>query len=103
MRYHKISKLEDPGLHYMTFLQLYISWRNREDLKRDCSTYAEKFRLVKDDTMKNIEKHDAFYGKFDSDDLLDEVLDGVDHDLLYEYEEDNGIVIMVCLVLICSI
>ena len=103
MRYHKISKLEDPGLYYMTFLQSYISWRNEEDLKRDCSTYAEKFRLVKDDTMRNIEKHDAFYGKFDLDDLLDEVIDEVDHDLLYEYEEDNGIVIMVCLVMICSI
>ena len=54
MGYHKISKLEDPGLRYMTFLQVYISWRNEEDLKRDCSTYAEKFRLVKDDLLDEV-------------------------------------------------
>ena len=36
--------------------------------------------------MRNIEKNDAFYGKFDLDDLLDEVLDGVDHDFLDENE-----------------
>ena len=40
--------------------------------------------------MRNIEKNDAFYGKFDLDDLLDEVLYGVDHDFLDENEEDNG-------------
>ena len=38
----------------------------------------------------NIEKLDAFYGKFDLDDLLDEVLDGVDHYLLDKDQEDNG-------------
>lgn len=67
-----------------------MPWRNEEDLKRDCSTYAEKFKFVKDDIMRNIERYDTFYGKFDLDDLLDEVLDGVDHDLLDEDEENNG-------------
>ena len=38
--------------------------------------------------MSNIKKHDAFYGKFDVDDLLSEVLDGVDHDLLDQDEEN---------------
>ena len=90
MRYHKVSELGDPELHYMTTLQLYLLWRNEEDLKRDCSTCAEKMKFVKDVIMRNIEKHDAFYGKIDIDDLLDEVLDGVDHDLLDEDEEGNG-------------
>ena len=40
--------------------------------------------------MRNIKKHDASYGKFDLDDLLDEFLDGVDRDLLDEGEEDKG-------------
>ena len=39
--------------------------------------------------MRNIEKYNDLSGKFDLDDLLDEVLDGVNHDLLYEDEEDN--------------
>ena len=54
MRYHKVSELEDPELHCMTFLQLYMSWRNEDNLKRDCSTYAEKFEFAKDDVMSNI-------------------------------------------------
>ena len=58
--------------------------------KRLLYIYAVKLEFVKDDIMRNIEKNDAFYGKFDLDDLLDEVLDGVDHDFLDENEEDNG-------------
>ena len=53
MRYLKVSELEDPELHYMTLLELYMSWRNEEDLKRDSSKYAEKFKFVKDDLMRN--------------------------------------------------
>ena len=90
MRYHKVSELEDPELHYTTLLQLYVPWGNEEDLKRDYSTNAEKLKFVKDDITRNIEKHDALHGKFDLDDLLNEVLDGVDHDLFDEDEEDNG-------------
>ena len=53
--------------------------------------------------MKNIEMYDAFYGTFDLDDLLDEVVHWVDHDLLEKDQEDNILVIMVCLILTCSI
>ena len=74
----------------MAPLRLYMPLRNEEVLKRDCSTYAEKFKFVKDDITSNIKKHDAFYDKRDLDDLLDEILDGVDHDLLDEDERDNG-------------
>ena len=63
--YHKVSKLEDSELHYMPLLQLYMPWRNENDLKRVCSTYAEKFEFVKGDIMRNIKKRDVFYGKFD--------------------------------------
>ena len=64
MRYHKVSELEDPELDYITRLQLYMPWRNEDNLKRDCSTYAKIFEFVKGDIKRNIEKHDAFYGKF---------------------------------------
>ena len=84
MKYHKVSELEVPELHYITLLQLYKPWRNKKDLKRDFLDICRE--IVKDDIMTNIEKNDAFYGKFDLDDLLDEVLDGVDHDFLDENE-----------------
>ena len=90
MRYHKNSELEDPELYSRIPLQLHMPWKNEEDLKTDCSTYAEKFEFVKDDIMRNIENVDAFYGKFDLDDLLDEDLDGVDHDLLDRDADQNG-------------
>ena len=89
-RYHKFSELEDPELHVMTLLQLYMSWRNEEDLKRDCYTYLKKFEFVKNDIMRNIKKHYAFYCNFDLDDLLGEVLDGVDNNLLDKDEKGNG-------------
>ena len=41
--------------------------------------------------MGNIKKHNAFYGEFDLHNLQDEVLDGVDHDLLDGDEENNGL------------
>ena len=53
MRYHKVSKLEDSELHYTKLLQLYLPQRNDEDLKRDCSTYAEKFKFVKNEKLKS--------------------------------------------------
>ena len=84
MKYHKVSELEVPELHYIALLQLYKPWRNKKDLKRDFLHICSE--IVKDDIMRNIEKNDAFYGKFDLDDLLDEVLDGVDHDFLDENE-----------------
>ena len=37
--------------------------------------------------MRKIKKHYAFYCNFDLDDLLDEVLDGVDNNLLDEDEK----------------
>ena len=53
MRYHIFSELEDPEVHHMTLLQLYMPWRNEKYLKRDCSTFAEKFEFVKGDNGKH--------------------------------------------------
>ena len=67
IRYHKVSLLKDPELHYMTLLQLYMPWTNENDLISGCTSYAQKFDLVKDDIICNIRKHDACYGRFDLD------------------------------------
>ena len=79
IRYHKVSVLKDPELHYMTLLQLYMPWTDENDLISGCTSYAQKFGLVKDDIMCNIRKHDACYGRFDLDeDLLFEQCDSDD-------------------------
>ena len=79
IRYHKVSLLKDPELHYMTLLQLYMPWTNENDLIYGCTSYKEKFELVKDNIMCNIRKHDACYGKFDLDqDMLFEQYDSGD-------------------------
>ena len=67
IRTHRVSLLKDPELHYMTLLTLYMPWTNENDLISGCTSYAQKFELVKDDIMSNITKHDACYGKFDLD------------------------------------
>ena len=85
IRYHKVSLLKDPELHYMTLLQLYMPWTNESDLILGCSSYAEKFELVKDEIMSNITQHDASYGKFDLDeDML------IERDDSSENEADNN-------------
>ena len=33
MRYHKVSELEDAELHHLRLLQLYMPWKNEDDLK----------------------------------------------------------------------
>ena len=80
IRYHKVSLLKDPELHYMTLLQLYMPWTNENDLISGCSSYAEKFKQVKDAIMSNIRKHDACYGKFD-----------LDEDMLFERDDSDNV------------
>ena len=69
----------------MIMLQLYMPWRVEEDLMRGCSSYQEKYDLVKDSISANIEKHDVFYGKLDMD---EEML--LERDLASDSEGDNG-------------
>ena len=51
VRYHKDK---DPQNHYREQLMLYTSWRKETtDLIRDCQTYQERFKQVKDDILSN--------------------------------------------------
>ena len=72
MRYHKVTKLKDSEQYHLKLLQLYMPWRNEEDILGDCHTYQEKFEQVETTIKPNIYKHDIYFGKYDidEDDLL---------------------------------
>ena len=81
MRYHKGSKLKNPEHYYMTLLQLYLPWRNEDNLKDGCSSYQEKFDSVEPDIKPNIERHDCFYGIYDDDeDMMNSIYHSDDDD-----------------------
>ena len=56
VRYHKDK---DPQNHYREQLMLYTSWRKETtDLIRDCQTYQERFKQVKDDIFSNRQQYE---------------------------------------------
>ena len=67
MRYHKVTKLKDCEQYYMILLQLYMSWRNEDNIKGDYHTYGEKFTAVESSIKPNILKHDPNFEKYDID------------------------------------
>ena len=46
MRYHKVSNLKDSEQYYMKLLQLYMPWRDEDDIKGNCHSFKEKFGQV---------------------------------------------------------
>ena len=60
MRYHKVTKLKDSEQYYLKLLQLYMPWRNEDEIKGDCYTYEEKYTEVELDIKPNIYKHDPY-------------------------------------------
>ena len=73
MRYHKISKMKDPEQYHMKLLQLYMPWRDEDDIKGNSHSYEEKFDEVESSIKPNIVRHDPYFGRYDldPDDLLD--------------------------------
>ena len=56
VRYHKDK---DPQNHYREQLILYTSWRKETTvLIRDCQTYQERFKQVKDDILSNRQQYE---------------------------------------------
>ena len=80
MRYHKGSKLKDPEHYYMTLLQLYLPWRNEDNLIDGCSSYKEKFDQVETDIESNIQRHDCFFGILDDEDMMNNIYGSHDDD-----------------------
>ena len=46
IRFHKVSKLKSPEEHYLRLLQLYMLWRNKNELKQDNQSYEYRLKEV---------------------------------------------------------
>ena len=60
MRFHKVSKLKSPEDYYLRLLQLYMPWRNENELKQDSHSYEDKYKEVESDILCNINKHEPY-------------------------------------------
>ena len=60
IRFHKVSKLENPQEHYLRLLQLYMSQRNENELKQDKQSYEDRYKEIEGDILCNIKKHEPY-------------------------------------------
>ena len=51
IRFHKVSKLNSPEEYYLRLLQLYIPWRNENELKQDSQSYGDRYKEVEGDIV----------------------------------------------------
>ena len=55
-----MSKLKSPEEHYLRLLQLYMPWRNENELKQDNQSYEDRYKEVEGDILCNIKKHEPY-------------------------------------------
>ena len=60
IRLHKVSKLKSPEEHYFRLLQLYMPWKNENELKQDNQSYEDRHIEVEGDILCNIKKHEPY-------------------------------------------
>ena len=48
IRFHKVSKLKSPEEHYLRLLQLYMPWRNENELKQENESYEDRYKKVEE-------------------------------------------------------
>ena len=58
--FHKVSKLKSPEEHYLRLLQLFMSWRNENELKQDNLGYEDRYKEVEGNILCNIKKHEPY-------------------------------------------
>ena len=51
IRFHKVSKRKSPEEYYLRLLQLYIPWRNENELKQDSQSYGDRYKEVEGDIV----------------------------------------------------
>ena len=80
IRWHSVSKDKTPELYCLRLLQLYLPWRNEDELCHSDGSFSSKFEEVKDfihDTIKKFEPFDEIttedlQNAYDSSDNDDE-------------------------------
>ena len=55
-----MSKLKSPEEHYLILLQLYIPWRNENELKQDNQSSEDRYKEVEGDILCNIKKYEPY-------------------------------------------
>ena len=58
--FHKVSKLKSPEEHYLRLLQLYMAWRNENELKQGNHIYENRYKEVQGNILCNIKKHEPY-------------------------------------------
>ena len=54
IRYHNVSKLKNPEEHYLIKIQLYLPWRNEDQLKYENQSYEEIYLENIEEISKNM-------------------------------------------------
>ena len=65
---HMESKLKNPEQYYITLLQLYMPWRDEDNLKGTYHTFQKKYLDVESIMKPNILTHNKYFETFDIDD-----------------------------------
>ena len=60
IHFHKVSTLKSSEGHYFRLLQLYMPWRNENELKQDNQSYEDRYKEVEGDILCNIKKHEPY-------------------------------------------
>ena len=60
IRFHKVSKLKNPESHYLRIVQLYLPWRNEDELKHEDGTYESKYKEVENEISVNRKRHEPY-------------------------------------------
>ena len=58
--FHKVSKLKIPEEHYLRLLQLYMPWRNENELKQGNQSNEDRYKEVEGNILCNIKKHEPY-------------------------------------------
>ena len=53
IRFYKVSKLKSLEEHCLRLLQLYMPWRNENELKQDNQSYEDGYKEVEGDILCN--------------------------------------------------
>ena len=60
IRFDKVSKLKTPEEHQLRLSQLYMPWRDENELKQDNQSDEDRYKEVEGDILCNIKKHEPY-------------------------------------------
>ena len=82
IRWHKISELKDPERHYLSMVQLYLPWRDENELIHADGSYRTTYNEVKEQIQDALLRHQP-YNELNINDLEDQI------DIIDDDNDDN--------------